>query len=166
MIADSLLPEFDHEMAVTRPMLARTPEKDPAWKPHPKSMTLGRLAGHIAELPGWLVTTLEQTELDFNPPGGGAWKAAEFTSTAALLALFDDNVKRARAALTKALDQDFMVPWTLKNSGATIFTLPRIAVVRSFVMNHLIHHRGQYTVYLRLNGVAVPQTYGPTADEQ
>ncbi|HXW97770.1 MAG TPA: DinB family protein [Gemmatimonadales bacterium] len=165
-IADALLPEFDQEMAATRRILERTPEREAAWKPHPKSMALGYLAVHLAELPTWVPVTLTQTELDFNPPGGSKWTMPEFTTTKALVALFDENVKKARAVLAKTSDKDFMVPWSLKNSGAVLFTLPRVAVIRSFVMNHLIHHRGQFTVYLRLRDVPVPSTYGPTADEQ
>jgi len=165
-IADSLLPEFDHEMATTRRMLERTPETDPAWKPHPRSATLGYLAAHLAQLPSWIPVTLEQAELDFNPPGGARWKVPEFTTTTALVALFDENVKQARASLARTADPDFMVPWSLKNSGAVLFTMPRIAVLRSFVMNHMIHHRGQFTVYLRLRNVPVPGSYGPTADER
>jgi len=163
-IAESLLPEFDQEMAATRQLLARTPEAEAAWKPHPRSWNLGQLAIHLAMLPTWMVVTLQQTELDMNPPGGSSYRSPEFQSTAALLALFDESVRNARAAVAAASDQDFMVPWTLKNGGTTVFSLPRVAVVRSFVMNHGIHHRGQYTVYLRLRDVPLPSIYGPTAD--
>ncbi|MGH7701736.1 MAG: DinB family protein [Gemmatimonadales bacterium] len=164
-IAESLLPEFDQEMAATRRLLERTPETQAAWKPHAKSTPLGQLAVHIAMLPGWTIMTLQQTELDLNPPGGPGFTMPAFQSTAALLALFDEGVKGARAAIAATSDRDFMVFWTLKNSGATVLTLPRVAVVRSFVLNHLIHHRGQYDVYLRLRDVPLPQLYGPTADE-
>ena len=165
MIADSLLPEFDHEMATTRAHLARTPFQHLDWKPHPKSMTLGRLAAHLAELPSWVAMTMQQTELDIDPPGGTKYVSPVFPSVDAMLASFDAHVKAGRAAIAAAADKDFMVPWSLKGGGKTFFTMPRIAVHRSFVMNHLIHHRGQFTVYLRLNGVSVPQSYGPTADE-
>ena len=165
-IADSLLPEFDHEMAATRRLLERTPVKDRDWKPHQKSYALGTLAVHVASIPNWVGSTLEATELDLNPPGGSGYSEPKLESTEGLLKLFDENVKRARAVLAKTSDKDFMVGWSLKSGGQTIFTLPRVAVFRSFIMNHLIHHRGQFTVYLRLRDVPLPQTYGPTADEQ
>jgi uncharacterized damage-inducible protein DinB len=164
-IADSLLAEFDQEMATTRKHLERTPAQHADWKPHPKSMSLGGLAIHIAELSSWVKSSMTQTELDLNPPGGPAYVSPKFQSVPALLALFDEQVKAGRAAIAAASDKDFMVPWSLKNGGTVYFTMPRIAVIRSFVMNHLIHHRGQFTVYLRLKDVPVPQTYGPTADE-
>jgi len=165
-IAQSLLPEYDHEMATTRKVLARLPAEKYGWTPHPKSMTLGALASHLVEVPSWVTPTLTRTELDLNPPGGPAYAPPTFASVAELLAAFDANVKQGRAALAATSDADFMVPWSLKSDGQALMTLPRIAVMRSFVMNHLIHHRGQFTVYLRLRGVPLPQTYGPSADEQ
>ena len=164
-IAQSLLPEFDQEMATTRKHLERTPAAHADWKPHPKSMSLGGLAVHLTEVLYWLQTTLTQTEFDMNPSGGSAYTSPKFQSVPTLLASFDESVKSARAAIAAASDKDFMVPWSLKSGGTTLFTMPRIAVVRTFVMNHLIHHRGQFSVYLRLKDVPVPQTYGPTADE-
>jgi uncharacterized damage-inducible protein DinB len=164
-IAESLLPEFDQEVATTRKHLERTPAAHADWKPHAKSMSLGGLAVHLAELLTWASMTLKHTEFDLNPPGGKSYTSPKFQSVPALLALFDENVKQARAAIAATSDKDFMVPWSLKSGGQTYFTMPRIAVVRSFVMNHLIHHRGQFSVYLRLKDVPVPQTYGPTADE-
>lgn len=164
-IAQSLLPEFDHEMATTRKMLAVVPEGRNDWKPHPKSMTLGRLAGHVAELPGWGSVTMEETELDFAPAGAPPMQPGMFTTREGTLRTFDENVAKARAAIAKAPDSEFVVPWTLKAGGRTIFTMPRIAVVKSFVMSHMIHHRAQLGVYLRLNDVAIPGCYGPSADE-
>ena len=164
-IAQSLLGEFDHEMATTRKVLAAVPEGRNDWKPHPRSMTLGRLAGHVAELPGWGTTTMEQTELDFRPASGPPIQPGVFTTREATLRLFDANVAKARAALAAGSDADYMVPWTLKAGGQIIFTMPRIAVIRSFVMNHLIHHRAQLGVYLRLNDIPIPGSYGPSADE-
>jgi uncharacterized damage-inducible protein DinB len=108
---------------------------------------------------------MAQTELDLNPPGGPSFTPPDFGSTTGTLARFDDNVKKAREAIAAASDADFMVPWTLKNHGHVIFTLPRVAVLRSFVVNHIIHHRGQLSVYLRLRDVPLPSIYGPTADE-
>ena len=163
-IAQSLLPEFDQEMATTRKILAAVPEGKNDWRPHARSMTLARLAGHVAELPGWGTVTMQQTELDFMPVVA-TMQPGLFTTREATLQTFDNNVKAARAALAGAQDADYMVPWTLKAGGRTIFTLPRIAVVRSFVMNHLIHHRAQLGVYLRLNDIPVPGAYGPSADE-
>ena len=164
-IKDSILPEFDHEMATTRKLLERVPEDRKDWQPHPKSMTLGRLSQHLATLPNWVGATMNQTELHMNPPGGPAYTPPEFSSTASALATFDENVKAGREAIAAAEDKDFMVPWTFKNADHTIFTMPRVAVLRSFVTNHIIHHRGQLSVYLRLNDVPVPSIYGPSADE-
>jgi uncharacterized damage-inducible protein DinB len=164
-IADALLAEFDQEMATTRKHLERVPAKDADWKPHAKSMTLGALAAHVAEVPSWIKGILTQAELDFNPPGGPAYASPTFESTPKLLAFFDEQVQQARAAIAATSDKDFQATWTLKSGGAAFFTTPRIAVMRSFVLNHLYHHRGQLTVYLRLRNVPVPQTYGPTADE-
>ncbi len=165
-IAETLLPEFDLEMAMTRKLLERTPEKDGDWKPHEKSMPLGGLAVHVAMLPGWITLTLTANELDLAPPDGSKWSQPPFTTTKALVALFDESVTTARATLAATGDAAFAQPWTLKAGAHTIFTLPRTAVLRSFVMNHLIHHRAQLGVYYRLRNVALPQMYGPTADEQ
>lgn len=160
-LVDALLPEFDHEMTVTRRVLERVPDDRLDWRPHPKSMTLGQLAQHVATIPMWGSTTLNVTELDL--PGGQT--NAPMTSRAEMLAAFDKNVSDTRAALTGRGDGEFMAPWTLKNNGQTVFTMPRAAVWRSFVMSHLIHHRAQLAVYLRLNDVPVPSMYGPSADE-
>lgn len=164
-IAASLLPEYDHEMAITRKHLERTPFAELGWKPHPKSMSLGQVAVHLAELPSWTAVTMKETALDMSPPGGSGYKPPEFDSVDALLAHFDRHVSEGRASIAAAKDADFQVPWTLKAGTFEIFTLPRLAVLRTWVMNHIIHHRGQYTVYLRLNEVPLPQTYGPSADE-
>lgn len=164
-IKDSILPEFDHEMATTRKVLERIPDGKGGFQPHPRSMSFGALATHVSQLPGWAVATLKQTELDMSPPGGEPYKTPEFESAEATLAAFDKGVKEARQAISETEDADFMVPWTLKNAGQEIFTMPRVAVLRSFVMNHLIHHRGQLSVYLRLNEIPVPSIYGPSADE-
>lgn len=164
-IAQSLLPELDHEMAGTHRVLERVPDGRFDWKPHPKSMSLGRLASHLAELPGWGQHTMEVTELDIMPPGQPKPTFSSLASRADILALFDKNLAAARTAIGKGGDAEFMVPWTLKKGGATIFTLPRIAVLRSMVLNHNVHHRAQLGVYLRLLDIPVPALLGPTADE-
>jgi uncharacterized damage-inducible protein DinB len=163
-IADHLMPEFDHEMASTRSLLERLPDDRGDWKPHPKSMSLGELAVHVAGIPSYCTFTIQETELDLNPPGGPKFPKTHFSNVAALLEQFDDNVRDARALLVSASDGDLMEMWTLKNGGAVVFSLPRVAVYRSMVMNHLIHHRGQLTVYARLNDVPLPGIYGPSAD--
>ena len=128
-------------------------------------MTYGRLAGHIAEIPGWIVETLEKSELDLQPPGAPPYTPPAINSTADLLAALDKNVTAARASIAKATDEQMMAPWSLLKGGQKIMTLPRIAVLRGFVFSHLIHHRGQLSVYMRLNGIPVPSIYGPSADE-
>jgi uncharacterized damage-inducible protein DinB len=162
-IKDSLLPEFDHEMATTRRLLARVPEAEFAWKPHEKSMSLGELAAHIANLPFWCTMTLDRTVLDLDTIPA----RAELPPTAGeLLMQFDERLAKARVLLTAQGDAELLAAWTLKKGGHEFFTMPRISALRSFVMNHMIHHRGQLTVYLRLKGVPLPPIYGPTADEQ
>jgi uncharacterized damage-inducible protein DinB len=165
MISQSLLPEFDHEMANTRKTLERVPEGRAEFRPHPKSMALGRLAGHLSEIPGWATMTILQDEIDLNPPGGTQGQPYVMSSRADMLRRFDENVQKARAALTAATDESMSKPWTLKNGGREVMTLPRVAVLRSFVMNHMVHHRAQLGVYLRMNDVPVPSIYGPSADE-
>lgn len=163
-IAKTLLPEFDVEMATTRALLERVPEDRSEYRPHAKSTDLGALAVHIVNLVGLTTRAISQTEVDMNPPGGPAFKQAPFTTTAALLEAFDANVAQARDAIEGASDEDLMVPWSLKNGGETIFTIPRAGVLRTMVLNHMIHHRGQLSVYLRQNDVPLPSIYGPTAD--
>lgn len=160
-IVDSLLPEFDHEMTVTRKLLERVPEERFGWKPHEKSYTLGQLAQHVATVPMWGAITINQSELDL----GGGQQLPAVTNGAALLALFDGHVAGTRAALVGKSDAELMAPWTLKHSGKTLFSMPKAAVWRSFVMSHLIHHRGQLSVYLRIQNVPLPSMYGPSADE-
>ena len=164
-MSDSLLPEFDQEMAGARTTLERVPDGKFAWKPHDKSMTMGRLAQHLTELADWAVQTTEKDEIDIAPVGAPPYQPPKVESTKDLLAIFDKNVAAARAALQKATDAQWMRPWSLKAGGNTLFTMPKIAVYRAFVMNHLIHHRAQLGVYLRLNDVPVPPLYGPSADE-
>lgn len=161
-IAQQLLGEFDQEMAITRKMLDRYPEGKVEWRPHEKSMTLGRLAGHVAEVPWWATETMRLETMEMDPN----YKPVFATSREQVLKYFEENVKIARAAIARASDEDMKKDWSFVMEGKAVFTMPRIAVLRSFVMNHLIHHRGQLTVYYRLNGVPVPAIYGPSADEK
>jgi uncharacterized damage-inducible protein DinB len=164
-IAQSLLPEFDQEMEATRKVLERVPTDKLEWGPHEKSMTLRQLATHVANLPSWAQITLQEDEFDVAPPGGDEFTLPVANSTDELLGIFDQNTTSAREAIATAGDDVFMQSWTLKKAGEGLFSAPKAGVLRRFVMNHLIHHRGQLTVYLRLIGVPVPQTLGPTADE-
>jgi uncharacterized damage-inducible protein DinB len=162
-IAEALLPEFDREMGITRKLLDRVPDGQFAWKPHEKSMTLGRLAEHLAELPTWAKVTIEDRGIDM-AVGRPAGYVAPATR-AAVLQMFDANVAVARAALAGRSDAELMAPWTLKAQGKELFTMPKATVFRGFVMNHIIHHRGQLSVYLRLHNIPIPSMYGPSADE-
>jgi uncharacterized damage-inducible protein DinB len=161
-ISEAMLPEFDNEMVNTRKTLERIPEDKLGWKPHEKSMTLGRLSGHIVELVGWANTTVTTDALNMTMD---QYHPIVATSRQQILELFDRSVKDARAAIAGASDEHLMQPWTLSFNGQTIFTMPRAAVLRSSCFNHLIHHRAQLGVYLRLNDVPVPSLYGPSADE-
>jgi uncharacterized damage-inducible protein DinB len=163
-LKDALLPEFDHEMGTTRRVLERVPDADLAWKPHDKSFSMGQLAGHLAHIPHWVEVTTDRSVFDV-AAGGEDARPKQPESVAAILKAFDDNVKKARAKIDAQPDPALFAVWTLKNGEQEVFTLPKIAVLRSFVMNHLIHHRGQLSVYLRLRNVPVPAIYGPSADE-
>ena len=160
-LVDHLLPEFDHEMATTRKLLERVPEDRLSWKPHVKSYSLGQLAQHVANVPFWGQLTLEQSELDLMayPP------MAELGSRAAILQLCEDRVAGTRKALRGTTDGELMAPWSLKRGDEKMFTMPKATVWRTFVMNHLVHHRGQLSVYLRQQDVPLPSMYGPSADE-
>jgi len=160
-ISQNLLPEYDQEMTNTRKLLERVPDDKLNYQPHPKSMTLGRLATHIAELPGWGKQTLESEVLEMEP----GFKPHIAASREELLGMFDKSAAEARAAIAAASDEDWHKIWSFKVAGQTIISLPRTAVVRSMVMNHLIHHRAQLGVFLRLNDVEIPGMYGPSADE-
>ena len=162
----ALLGEFDHEMVGTRKTLERVPEDKFDWAPHKKSMEMGPLAKHLAELPGWIVETLQKDQLDIAPDGKHD-PGQPVKNRKELLALFDKNVAAGRKALAAANDDaQFGKPWSLLATGKVLFTMPRMAVLRSFVMSHLVHHRAQLGVYLRLNDVPLPALYGPSADEE
>ena len=164
-ISDALLPEFDQEMAGARRTLERVPADKFEWRPHDKSATMIGLAGHLANLPAWTKLTIAQDDLDTAPGGEPMPSPPAPSSVDDLLATFDKHVAEARAAIAGASDEALMRPWSLLRNGNTLLTLPKVAVLRSFVMNHVIHHRAQLGVYLRLNDVPVPSIYGPSADE-
>jgi uncharacterized damage-inducible protein DinB len=157
--AETLLPEFDMEMASTRKAIERVPTDKGAWKPHPKSFSLGHLTQLVATMPGWITNMATQSELNLASAPGYSLE-----STESLVARFDKLVAEARAALAGLKDADVSAPWSLKHGDRVLFTSPRGMTIRSTI-NHLIHHRGQLTVYLRLVDVPVPSMYGPTADE-
>jgi uncharacterized damage-inducible protein DinB len=165
-IAELLLREFDNEIAVTRRVLERVPDDRGEWKPHPKSFPMAHLAQLVARLPGWAVMVVDQTELDLAPPGGPQPPGYSVEKTATLLAELDRNAAAGRAAIARASDADFRVPWTLKRGGVPLQTMTRYETMRSSVINHIVHHRAQLGVYLRLVDVPVPSMYGPTADER
>jgi uncharacterized damage-inducible protein DinB len=163
-IKDALLAEFDHEMGTTRRLLERVPPADFAWKPHDKSFSLGQLAGHISTIPHWASAVFGMTEFDISAFGEET-RPKEPPSVTSLLETFDKNVRDARKTVDEQIDSAMTVPWTFKKGGQVMFSMPRASVWRTLVMNHIIHHRGQLSVYLRLRNVPLPSLYGPTADE-
>ena len=156
-----LAAELKQEAATTRRLLERVPEDKFSWKPHEKSMTLGRLAGHVAELPALLVNALSADEIDF---ASGDYKPFNATSVAELLEEFDKNISKGVELLNDSADERMFEKWRMRRGEQVMFELPRVAVVRGVVLNHVIHHRGQLSVYLRLLDVPLPSIYGPTAD--
>lgn len=160
-IAASFLAELNHEAATTRKFLELVPDDKLGWQPHEKSMTLGKLAAHLAEIPGWAKETLTMTVLDF---ATGDYKPPVEMKRADLLAMFDKNVALANEIIGRTSDEDFMVNWTMRAGEQVFFTMPRVVVVRTWIFNHTVHHRAQLGVYYRLLGLAVPSAYGPTAD--
>jgi hypothetical protein len=164
-IGTSMLPEFDQEMANTRKTLERIPEEKLDWKAHPKSNSIGWVAAHLAQLPAWAEITLKQDSFDVNPPGGEGYRTPPATSRRQVLGVFDQNVGKARTLIGNTTNDQFMQPWSLLDAGKPVLTMPRVAVVRSFVLNHIIHHRAILCVYLRLNDIPVPPLYGPSGDE-
>ena len=154
------LEEFDQEMAATRRLLERVPEEQGAWKPHARSFALGHLAQLVAWMPGWIATTLREPHIDLAAAGGYSFEA-----TASLLHMFDENARAAREALAEVVGPALDEPWSLRSGEQVLYSAPRGEAVRGH-LNHLIHHRGQLTVYVRLVDVPLPQIYGPTADER
>lgn len=165
-IGQSLLPEFDQEMVGTRNTLERIPDDKFDWRIHEKSNTIGWLASHLANLPAWAVMTIESDSLDVAPKGGEPFKMPMFETTSETLAAFDQNTREARSLLESVTDEDIHKPWSLLREGETMFTMPKLAVIRTWVLNHIIHHRGHMCVYLRMNDIPVPALYGPSADEE
>jgi uncharacterized damage-inducible protein DinB len=159
-LSEALLPEFDQEMAPTRRLLERVPSEKGEWKPHPKSFSLGHLAQLVATMPGWLVRMCQHPDLDLANSAGYSYE-----KTQTLLDRFEKGVREGREALAATSDKDFDVPWSLKMGDRVLMTQPRRVVVRQHI-NHIVHHRGQLTVYLRLLDVPIPSVYGPTADEK
>jgi uncharacterized damage-inducible protein DinB len=162
MIRDMLLPEFDQEMANTRKMLQHIPQDKFEYQPHQKSWKTTHLAGHIADLPSWVGHTMNVELLDLKP---GDYTPFEPTTQSQLLEQFDKNVREAHDAIANATDEQLAVMWTMKWDGNVVMTMPRAAVLRSVIMNHLIHHRAQLGMYLRMMDATVPGMYGPSADE-
>lgn len=158
------LAAFNHIVAGSKTMLEAVPEDRMDWRPHEKSWTLGELATHLANLPNWTMPTLASPEFDIAPAEGAPPRMAAFTTTAELLDALDTSAAAARAALEGSSDEDLAGPWTMLVAGEPRFTLPKAAVLRSFILDHMIHHRAQLGVYLRLLDVPVPQSFGPTAD--
>lgn len=158
----TILAEMEHEAKTVREMLSRIPADKFDWKPHEKSMAFGKLASHVAEMFAWTPATINHSELDFAKMD---YKPFEPSTTEDLVEFLDKNVAEAIETLRNATDDKFTENWSLRNGENVYFTMPKAAVMRTFVMNHIIHHRGQLSVYLRLNDIAVPSIYGPSADE-
>ena len=163
--AETILPEFDQEMASTRKVFERIPDDKLDWQAHPKSHTIGWNANHVADMLNWLVVTLTTPSMDVAPVGGQPYQLPKLTSRREILDLFDRNVAAARKAIAAVKDEEMGKTWSLLKAGKPLFSMPRAAAVRGFVLNHIIHHRAILCVYLRLNDIPVPGMYGPSGDE-
>ena len=161
-LCESLLPEFDHEMALTREVLARVPEPAFEWRPHELSFSMQALACHLARVPHWGTSILRRDSHDLATP---ATPRELPGSLAAILELFDRHVAEVRRVLLETTDGELLAPWALKRGKDTLMSMPRVAAIRRFLLYHVVHHRGQLTVYLRLQNVPLPPIYGPSADE-
>ena len=164
-IAELILPEFNEEMANTRKVLERIPDDKLDWKPHPRSNTIGWVGAHLAEIPGWVAPTITQDSWDIHPVGGEPYKTPMFKSQRELLRSFDENVAAAKIAIPTATDEVLMQNWSLLMQGKPLMTMSRYSVIRSFVLNHTVHHRAFLCANLRLNDIPVPGMYGPSGDE-
>lgn len=165
-IGAAFLTEFDHEMASTRKVLERVPTDKLDWKAHPKSNTIGWVANHLAEIVGWVEGSLTQDTWDINPKDGEPYQSPALASQEEILALFDENVATARKRIESTSDEEYAKLWSLASGGEVLMTIPKVAVIRTWVLNHTIHHRGHLCVYLRLNDLPVPGMYGPSADDE
>ena len=165
-LVEFFLNELDREAAGTRRVLERVPEGRNDWKPHEKSMRLGYLAALVADMPGWIDFMINRDDLDIAPVGGQPLRAREFATTNELLASLDTNIAKARATLSNTTEEHLLKPWKFVVAGHAVSEEPRYIMIRDAVFNHLSHHRGQLTVYLRLNEAHVPGIYGPSADEK
>jgi len=161
-INDALIAELQYEAATTRKCLERIPENTFDWKPHEKSMSMSRLAAHVAEMVGWVKDTVEKPELDFATMD---YKPLVPQTTAELVEYFEKNLADATETLKNTSNETMMENWKMRNGEQIYFDMPRVQVLRGFIFNHIVHHRGQLTVYLRLNDISVPALYGPSADE-
>lgn len=164
-ISQMLLPELEQEAVSTRKTLERLPDDKFGWKPHEKSFALGPLANHIVDLYEWGTTTLDLDEFDFAPPGGPKYSTPKRETREEVLKAFDENLAKMRESLARTSDEKMHKDWALKSGGHVIFSMPTMVALRSFVFNHMVHHRAQLGVYLRLNDIPVPAVYGPSADE-
>lgn len=164
-IGQQLLPEFEEEMAGTRRVLERIPDEKLAWKAHDKSNTIGWVACHLAEIPGWVEGTLTQDAWDIRPVGAEPYQTPSLATVREILELFDRNVEAAKKQLTVTADDEYAKIWSLLAGGHPLITMPKLGVIRKWVLNHLIHHRAHLCVYLRLNDIPVPGLYGPSGDE-
>lgn len=162
---DAFLAELDHEAATTRRLLERVPEDKLTWKPHEKSMTLSRLAGHVAEMPGWARTILADDVFEADKAGERGYRPHQPETVAELLQVHDESLAAFRAAAQGVSDETLRGSWRMVKGGQTLLEMPRTVAVRSFIISHIIHHRGQLSVYLRLLDVPLPSIYGPTADD-
>lgn len=162
-LTELLAAELERESALSRRVLERVPEGKNDWKPHPKSMRLGYLAVLVASMPGWIDLMINQEELNFDSPGRN--RPEEVSSNAVLLSVQDTNLAKARLALSSTNDEHLMTPWRIRAGGRVVQEQARHLFLRDAVFSHMAHHRGQLTVYLRLNDAAVPAIYGPSADE-
>jgi uncharacterized damage-inducible protein DinB len=163
-MTDLFLAELERESGATRRVLERVPEGRNDWKPHEKSMTQGYLAALVATMPGWIDMMVNQDELDMRPPGGARYKQPDPRTRQELLDVLDASLARARTALASTTDEHLMTPWRFLVAGKVASEQPRHIMIRDAVFNHIAHHRGQLTVYLRLNDAPVPAIYGPSAD--
>ena len=165
-IAESILPEFELEMANTRKVLDCIPDDKLDWKAHEKSLSIGLVGSHLAHIPSWVEMTLTQDFLDVNPKGGEPYQSPKFDSRQEMLDHFDANVAAAKKTIAATPDEEFGKSWSLLSGGEALLTMPKLGVIRTYVLNHTIHHRGHLCVYLRLNDIPVPGLYGPSADDK